>query len=1026
MGIAVPRTSESIFRIATRPNAAGAGKKATPRRLRSTVVTHFSTAHTLHPPLRFKKEPSRMFRLLLIVVLCAAPLVAQQTPATLRGQVLDELGGAIVGARIVVVDANGSEKNVTTNNEGSYSLDGLLPGKYTVRATAAGFAVYENKEVEVVAGRNPPLNITLHVTIEEQKVTVTNESANLSTEPENNAGALVLKGNNLDALPDDPDDLAAALQALAGPSAGPNGGQIYIDGFTGGRLPPKSSIREIRINSNPFSAEYDRLGFGRIEILTKPGTDKFRGQAFFTFNDDSLNSRNPFAPDRPPFQLRNYGGNLSGPISTRKASFFLDFEKRDIDDDALVNATVLDPSLNITRLSQTVPTPSRRITFSPRIDYQLNRNNTLVGRYTYTHATNLTGVGGFSLPERAYDTANTEQTAQLTETAILSKTVVNETRFQFIHQTANQNADNSVPTINVLDAFTSGGSQVGQASNTNNHWELQNNTSFSLGRQTLRLGVRFRHVSITDVSPQNFGGTWTFAGGLGTTSIERYQRTLLLQQQGLSPEDIRALGGGATQFSIAAGNPEATVGQFDFGGYVQDDWKLRSNLTLNLGFRYENQDNISSNLNFAPRIGFAWSPGAGGQRQAKTVIRGGFGVFYDRVGENLTLQADRFNGVNQQQFIVTDPAILDLFPTVPSLATLAAFESPLTIYQLAGDLRAPYTMQSVISVERQLPKNFTLAVSYINARSLHLLRSRAINAPLPGTFVPGVPGSGVQPFGNETRFEYESSGRFNQNQLIVNVQNRFSRNSTIGAYYVFAKANSDTDGATTFPANSYDLSDEYGRSALDVRHRFVMFGNFRAPWGMSLSPFIVATSGRPFNIILGRDLNGDTLFTERPAFASDLTKPGVVLTPFGAFDPNPTPDEQIIPRNFGDGPGSFTVNLRLSKTFGFGDEVSSGSAPQSGRRGATGGGPSRGIPGIGRGGDRGAGGGGDSGKRYSLTFPLNFQNLLNHDNEGLPVGNLSSQLFGISTASAGTFAGFGGLNSNAYNRRIEAQIRFNF
>src|SRR6266403_2363802 len=300
-----------------------------------------------------------MKKVLLVLALCVSSAFAQQRTLSLRGQVFDELGGAIVGATLTVIDAKGVEKSVMTNGSGSYTINGLAPGKYTVRAATAGFGIYENTEVNVVAGQSEPFNITLKVAIEEQKVTVSNDNPSLSTEPENNAGAVVLKGSDIDALPDDPDDLAAALQALAGPSAGPNGGQMYIDGFTGGRLPPKSSIREIRINSNPFSAEYDRLGFGRIEILTKPGTDKFRGQAFFTFNDQALNSRNPFAADRPPFQLRNYGGNLSGPITKKKASFFLDFEKRDINDDALVNAPILDPNLNITSFSQTFPTPSR-------------------------------------------------------------------------------------------------------------------------------------------------------------------------------------------------------------------------------------------------------------------------------------------------------------------------------------------------------------------------------------------------------------------------------------------------------------------------------------------------------------------------------------------------------------------------------------------------------------------------------------------------------------------------------------------
>src|SRR5690349_1986082 len=294
---------------------------------------------------------------IVLCAVCAGLAVAQERAGSLRGQVLDELGGAIVGASVTVVDAKGVEKSVVTNNAGTYVVNGLAPGKYTVRAVNAGFAISETPDVEVVAGKPLQLDITLKVAIEEQKVTIASDSRELSTEPENNAGAVVLKGEDLDSLPDDPDDLAAALQALAGPSAGPNGGQIFVDGFTGGRLPPRASIREIRINSNPFSAEYDRLGFGRIEILTRPGTDRFRGQASFNFNDDALNARNPFATSRPPIQTRQYGGNFSGPISKKKSSFFLDFEKRDINDEALIVATILDQNNNIVGFNETVAIP---------------------------------------------------------------------------------------------------------------------------------------------------------------------------------------------------------------------------------------------------------------------------------------------------------------------------------------------------------------------------------------------------------------------------------------------------------------------------------------------------------------------------------------------------------------------------------------------------------------------------------------------------------------------------------------------
>jgi len=1025
-----------------------------------------------------------MKRILVAIALCfctAAVMVAQQRTGSIKGQILDELGGAVVGVTVTAVDSAGVEKSVTTNDGGSYTINGLAPGKYLVRAVNSGFGIYENPEVEVVAGKPLQLDITLKVAIEEQKVTVAADTNNLNTEPENNAGAVVLKGSDIESLPDDPDDLAAALQALAGPSAGPNGGQIFIDGFTGGRLPPRSSIREIRINSNPFSAEYDRLGLGRIEILTKPGTDRYRGQVSFNFNDDALNSRNPFVTTRPPHQSRQYSGNFGGPISKKKASFFVDFDKRDVDDEAVIVATVLDPNLNVVGFNETVPIPNRRTSFSPRVDYQINATNTLVGRYSYTKTSRVTGVGGFSLPSRQYSNGSTENNVQLTETSIINKTIVNETRFQFEHQVNGSDANNSIPTLNVQDAFQGGGSQVGISSTTNNQLELTNNTSFSIASHSFKVGGRLRYVNIKDNSPSNFGGTYTFFGGsfgpavdasdhvipgtlIPITSIERYRRTLVFGQQGLSPVDIRLAGGGASQFTLASGSPLSNVSQWDFGGYGQDDWKLRPNLTVNLGMRYENQGNISSNLNFAPRVGFAWSP-TGGQ-QAHTVIRGGYGVFYDRVSENLTLQANRLNGTNQQQFTVLNP---DFFPVIPSPETLVSFAVPGSVYQLEKNIQAPYTLQAVISLEHQLPHNLTVATSYINVRTLHLLRTRPLNAPLPGTFIPGIPGSGIRPLNcadfippsiNPSPtcniYDYESSGRFNQNQLIINFNSRFNRNASLNAYYVFAKANSDADGTGSIPANPYDLSTEYGRASSDIRHRFVMTGNFRAPWGISLNPFVIVQSGRPFNITLGRDINGDTFNTERPALAgasancADIAN--IKCTPYGNFKLTLAPGDLMIPRNFGEGPSSTTVNLRVSKTFGFGSEGGSNARNQQqggsnggqdqGRNGTMmgggmagrgpggpaggGGGPRGGFGGGGGGfGGGGFGGGGNPGSRYNLTLSMNFNNILNHTNLSNPVGNIGSLLFGTSTSTSGGFGGFGGANT-AYNRRIDVQVRFSF
>src|SRR6185503_11257684 len=327
----------------------------------------------------------KLIGLFLFTLIFSISIFAQQT-GSIGGQIQDTLGAVVVGASVTVVSADGKEKTATSNQRGEFSVTGLAPGKYTVRVKGANFALYENTEVEVRAGEREELVVPLTVEGVEEKVDVSS-SEGVSTDPQNNAGATVLKEKDLEALPDDPDELEQALQALAGPSAGPNGGQIYIDGFTGGRLPPKEAIREIRINQNPFSAEFDRLGFGRIEILTRPGSDKFRGSVFGNFNDESLNSRNPFSTNRAPSQMKAFGGNLSGPIQKGKSSFFVDINSRNVDENAVINAFILDENLNIVPFNQEVQVPTRRFSFSPRFDYQINKNNTLVFRYSFSNAT---------------------------------------------------------------------------------------------------------------------------------------------------------------------------------------------------------------------------------------------------------------------------------------------------------------------------------------------------------------------------------------------------------------------------------------------------------------------------------------------------------------------------------------------------------------------------------------------------------------------------------------------------------------
>ncbi|MGI8883757.1 MAG: carboxypeptidase regulatory-like domain-containing protein, partial [Pyrinomonadaceae bacterium] len=802
-----------------------------------------------------------LFTIGIISLFISSTVFAQRT-GSLRGQIADTLGSVIVGANIIAVSADGKEKTTTSNQRGEFTISGLAPGTYIIRVSAPRFAFYENAAVEVAAGGQDELNVILTVEGVEEQVEVASGNE-VSTDPNNNAGATVLSEAELAALPDDPDELEAALQALAGPSAGPNGGQIYIDGFTGGRLPPRESIREIRINSNPFSAEYDRLGFGRIEILTKPGSDKWRGQAFFNFGDARLNSRNPFALNRAPSQRRFYGGNISGPIQKGKSSFFFDITNREDDSNAVVNALILDPSLNFANFNEEFQVPSRRLSISPRFDYQINQNNTLVARYGYTrNSVENRGISETSLPSRAFNVENTEHEFRLTETMIINPKTVNETRFQYEVKRSEQVGDNSIPTISVPSAFTGGGSQIGLSFNRANSYELQNYTTTALGKNSqhsLKFGIRLRGISLKDRSENNFGGTFTFPGlpevrrdstcnpltdstcivSLAVSPLEQYRQNLL------GNTDPRF---NPTQFSLSAGEPLADVSQTDVGLFVTDDWRFNQSLTLSFGLRYENQTNIKDNMNFAPRFSFAWSPGAGGARVPKTVFRGGFGVFYERFSENLSLQANRFNGVNQLNFLVSandpDPirrqsaiGLLDQpvfslngVTNVPTAAQIQSFlPSSSVVRTIADDLQSPYTIQTAFSVERQLPSRTTLSVSYIGAKTTHLLRARNINAPICPLQINCLNAPRPDPTTGNI-YQYESSGVVKQNQLVVGVRSTLSAKFSLFGNYRLGFANGDSDGAGSFPAYSYDLTDEYGRSSFDIRHNLVLGGNFTMPW----------------------------------------------------------------------------------------------------------------------------------------------------------------------------------------------------
>jgi hypothetical protein len=982
-----------------------------------------------------------LISILISVSLCTVTF-AQTSSSSLTGKVTDQTGAVIPQATVSVTGDDGKPVSATTDPGGGFAIPGLPAGTYSVAASAKGFAPLKKNGVTLSAGQSQSLNLALQIQTQPEKVEVQGEpGTQLDVSSSSGAGSLVIKGKDLEALSDDPDELQSELQALAGPSAGPNGGQIYIDGFTGGQLPPKSAIREIRVNQNPFSAQYDKLGYGRIEIFTKPGSDKYHGQFMFNDNNSIFNSRNPYVPTKPDYNSEIFDGNLGGPLG-KKASFFLDAQRRNIDEFSAINAA--DPNSpnpqNPNYLQESIPNPRTRTNFSPRLDYQINTNNTLTARYQITHETSQDGgLSQFSLPSQAYNLNETEQTVQISDSQILNPKMVNETRFQFQRENTHQLPFSTATAIQVQGGFTGGGSSQGDVRTTQNNYELQNYTSIAHGKHFIKFGGRFRALNTSTSSNPNFNGTFVFSpvnsGGTTVDALSAYQSAA---QGNCSQSGSVSC---PTQFSLTTGTPLVSVNWVDAGLYAEDEWRIRPQLSLTYGLRFESQSDIHDHADFAPRLGIAWGLGSDGKSAPKTVLRGGFGIFYDRFGYNLVQQAERLDGVTQQSIVVQNPDFYTADPTMlPSFSQLQAIStaSP-TIYQIGTNLRAPYTMQEAASIERQVTKAATVSLTYLNSRGEHALFIRNINAPLNGVYP-------LPQYGNGNVYQYDSEGVFRQNQLIANVRVSVGKKVSLFGFYTLNYANSNAasggggggffgsglTSSASFLSNSYDPMADYGRAAFDVRHRAFIGGSIEVPYGFRLSPFIIINSGQPFNITTGTDSNGDSIFNDRPALVSSTTcakytpVPNTtnVCTLLGTFNTVPAPGQAILPVNYDTGPGNATFNLRLSKTFSFGPEMKGAGGEQG-----HGGGPRGGYPGGGLGG-RGLGGGGGNpfgggtatNRHYNVTFSVAGRNILNSANPGAPVGNLSStQNFGRSIAIAG-----GAFSSASANRRVDLQVMFSF
>src|ERR1700733_8150778 len=822
-----------------------------------------------------------------------------QACGNLSGTVLDPSGAAVVGAEIHLQGA--TPQDTTTGERGSFVLHCVGNDPYQITVDANGFAQSE------VNGRGLA-NITVQLRIADVHTEVeVGENNGVSVDTDHGADTHTLTAQDLQGMPDDPDDFKRQLQVLAASSGGaPGQAIITVDGFqNSSSLPPKSSIASIRVNPDMFSSEYDRPPYqgGRVEIFTKPGRDSMHGALFFTDSESGLNATDPFAVSATPAGKRRYGFEFGGPIRKQKSDFFLALERRDIHEFNVVNAVVLNSEGEETPLSENILAPQRLWIGSARTDWQLNAKNMLAATYSANiNNSDNVGSGGLVLEEAGYGSTVSEQDLRLTDIFTLSPTLLHETHIGFTWKNTTDVPLSTAPSLQVAGAFIGGGATAGHLQDRERDLEIDDDILWTHHKHSVKIGVASLGIMVHDVDPDTFNGAFVFGGGLapalgdGTqqtaiSGLEQYRRTLLSLP-----------GGVPTTYNVTQGTPLVPFTQWRVAGYAQDQWTLKPNLSIALGLRYALQTSPGSFENLVPRVGIAWSP----DHKQRWVIHARGGLFNGAVTPDVTTEAYRLNGVRQTQTLLYSPSFTQ--PLVPIPSTIAVA----TTRQFAPNLGQTWSFQSQLGVEHELPQHWHAQANLFDAQAWDTLRSRNINAPLvnAGSASPLLAPRPIAPGRNI--FQFEQSGHLHGQVVFLGVDQHSYKRFGIFVGYLYFNLKTNADSATLFPQSSYSDRGETARASWESTDRLFAIGQLNLPAKLSLTSQFDASSGDPYNPITGFDNNGDGVFNDRPSLT---TQQGTRThqTPFGLL--NTTGINGSLGRNAGTMPALIHLDSNLSRTF---------------------------------------------------------------------------------------------------------------
>jgi hypothetical protein len=710
------------------------------------------------------------------------------------------------------LDREAEPARALTNERGEAVFEALPNGRYTITAESAGFEAKSLPDFRLRGNARREMKLNLAKLAEE--ITVARDPRERATDPRGDSFSNVLTRAQIDALPDDPDEMEETLKQMAGPGA-----VVRVDGFRGGKLPPKSQIRSIRFRRDMYAAENHGGGMVFVDVHTNPGGGPFRGTADFTFRDESLNARNPMAPRRGPEQQQNAGFTASGTLWKNRTGFSFTSSGGTGYDSRTIVAALPD-----TQVAGVIRRPADRAGFSARLDHSLTPAHTLRASYQRNDTSNDNlGVGDLDLPQRAYSRQTSEDVFRLSLMGPAGRSLFSESRFQIRWGTTESESLTSQPAVIVLDSFNTGGAQIGGGRRAK-EIELASDIDFAKGRHSARAGLLLEAGRYRGDEVRNAAGTFTFS------SLEAFEA------------------GRPTTFTQRTGNPLVEFSHAQFGWYVQDDIRVNKALSLSLGVRHEVQTHVDDWLNIGPRAGATWSPFKSG----KTIFRGGIGIFYDWYDSLTYEQTLRVDGVRQSELAVQNPGFPD--PLIGGSVTVL----PSGRIVQADGLKLPTVLRSNLALERAIGTTTRLIAGYSFGRGRNLLRGRNINAP---------DASGQRPDSSAgTITQVESTGRSLTHMLhtSLNINAPWHR-TNLFLNYTLARLRNDTDGPFSLPADNFDLAAEWGPSPGDARHRASALFNMDLWYGLKVSTTVNAQSGLPYNITTGFDGNGDTVSNDRPA-----------------------------------------------------------------------------------------------------------------------------------------------------------------